>query len=528
MAPYIGTAGGRPSLGAIILAEVPLPEQSPIPVVSYARISADIRRDEHGVLDQHKLNRETAARYGWTVVHEFTDNDKSAAKADVVRDDFEAMLKTLRAGELPDGTAVQGVVIVAEDRLARRPGDYERFVEAITYRDGRVFADARGSKDLYSEDTESMGLFGAVISKMEVRKMQRRMRRSHRTRAEQGAPVGGTRPFGWLPDRLTLDPREAPLVRQAVLDLIAGRSLHSIAAQWQREGMKTSLGNDWTSSSIKVTVRNPRICGWRELSGELVRDAAGDPVVGQWEPIVTPEQWMAVRNVFEARKGHYVYRDGRVGNILTRDFRDPNYLLTGFLRCGKPKPDGSLCNASMRVTHNPDCVQHIYTCPGKTVGGCGGSARRGDMVDLFVSEAVLAKLEEANLTTSSEPSEWTNKQEYEDTKDRLEELRVQWAAGNISNDLFFSLAPDLEKRIARLRAEGQNFAAAVERRRNRATTDVAEIRRRWYLPEEEGGLPLSIRRAYIREALHAVIVYPAGKGRKKFNPDLLELVWRED
>ncbi|MFG1860429.1 recombinase family protein [Microbispora bryophytorum] len=79
-----------------------MPEQSPIPVVSYARISADVRRDEHGVQDQHKLNRETAARYGWTVVHEFTDNDKSAAKADVVRDDFEAMLKVLRSGELPD------------------------------------------------------------------------------------------------------------------------------------------------------------------------------------------------------------------------------------------------------------------------------------------------------------------------------------------------------------------------------------------------------------------------------------------
>ncbi|MGW6500948.1 hypothetical protein [Nonomuraea angiospora] len=69
------------------------------------------------------------------------------------------------ASELPNGTTVQGVVIVAEDRLARRPGDYERFVEAIMYQDGREFADASGPKDLYSEDTESMGLFGAVISK---------------------------------------------------------------------------------------------------------------------------------------------------------------------------------------------------------------------------------------------------------------------------------------------------------------------------------------------------------------------------
>ncbi|WP_328853915.1 recombinase family protein [Microbispora hainanensis] len=112
-----------------------------VPVVSYARISSDGRGDEHGVQDQHKVNRETAGRLGWTIVHEFTDNDKSAAKANVVRDAFEAMVKALRAGRLADGTPIEGVVIVAEDRLARRPGDYERFVEAFTYRDGRVFAD---------------------------------------------------------------------------------------------------------------------------------------------------------------------------------------------------------------------------------------------------------------------------------------------------------------------------------------------------------------------------------------------------
>src|SRR5690606_28233749 len=189
-----------------------------------------------------------------------------------------------------------------------------------------------------------------------------------------------TRPFGWKPDRLTLDPEEAPLVRQAVLDLISGRSLHSITNQWRREGVKTSLGNEWTPPSLKLNVQNPRICGWREINGELVRDSAGNPVVGQWEPIVTPEQWMAVKNIFDARRGHFVYRDGRIGHILTPDFREPNYLLTGFLRCGRAKPDGSLCNASLRVTHSKDCIQHIYICPGKTVGGCGGLGRRGDMV----------------------------------------------------------------------------------------------------------------------------------------------------
>jgi len=36
------------------------------------------------------------------------------------------------------------------------------------------------------------------------------------------------------------------------------------------------------------------------------------------------------------------------------------------------------------------------------------------------------------------------------------------------------------------------------------------------------------QRAYIRKALHTVIIHPAGKGNRKFNPDHLELIWRED
>ena len=49
--------------------------------------------------------------------------------------------------------------------------------------DGRVFADARDTKDLYSENVESMGLTGAVISRMEVKKMRRRVTQWHRKRA---------------------------------------------------------------------------------------------------------------------------------------------------------------------------------------------------------------------------------------------------------------------------------------------------------------------------------------------------------
>ncbi|MDL4820920.1 recombinase family protein [Actinomadura opuntiae] len=506
-----------------------MPSSNPlVPVVSYARISADIKRDAHGVQDQHKVNRETAARYGWTVVHEFTDNDRSAAKVGVVRDDFEAMLSALRSGRLPDGTYIEGVVILAEDRLARRPGDYERFVEAFTYQDNRVFADQRGPKDLYSEDVESMGLFGAVISKMEVRKMQRRMRRSHRARAEEGRPVGGPRPFGWKDDRLSLEPREAELLAQAVKDFLGGRSVHSIVMEWQRLGVKTARGNEWSVRSLKVSMSSPRICGWREISGELVRGPDGAPVQGQWEAIVSPEQWSAVRAAFDKRKGHFVGRDMKIGRAHPADYRDHTYLLSGILRCGRRLPDGNLCNTPLRSNGPKDAAHHTYTCLSRAEGGCGGVSRRGDLVDMFVSEAVLAKLEEASFSSGPRDQEWEGAAELRAVEEQLETLTRQWNARQITNDLFFKLVPGLEQQISQLRTEKNRHEAAIAAKEARDETSASEVRRRWYLPEEEGGFPISVKRTYIRAALHAVIMYPAGKGNKRFNPDLLDPIWRTD
>jgi DNA invertase Pin-like site-specific DNA recombinase len=499
-------------------------EDQAVPVVSYARISADTARDEHGVTDQHKVNRDTAARLGWTVVHEITDNDRSASKLGVVREGFEQLLRILRSGHLPDGTSARGVVVVADDRLARRSGDYERFVDALTHQEGRVYADARGRKDMYSEDVEGMGLIGVAFAKIETRKIKRRMRRSHRSRAELGKPVGGTRPFGWLDDRLTLDPVEAPLLAKAVEQFIVGRSMHSIVLDWQQLGVKTVLGNQWTTRSLRVTLANPRMCGWRRLNGEIVRDDGGNPIVGCWERIVEPEQWMAVDAIITARKGHAVLPDGSIGAPIQTGYREPRTLLTGVLRCGKPKPEGSICGVLMRTNTYYRSNTHLYTCPGKTQGGCGGVARNGPRTDEYVTEAVLAKLDERQAV-ASDSVPWLGAQELERVQQKLGMLTRQWQEDRISDGLYFANVEKLEGRIRELTNERNRHAAVAQR----AVADVADVRRRWFSPVKDGGLDLSEKRAYVREALHAVIISPAGKGvgsHGKFNPDLLQLVWR--
>ncbi|MBM9619703.1 recombinase family protein [Streptomyces zhihengii] len=488
---------------------------SVIPVVSYARISVDTARDGHGVEDQHKVNAETAVRLGWTIVHRYTDNDLSAAKAGVLRPDFETMVKSLKAGHLPDGQPVRGVIVVADDRLARRAGDYERFVDALTYEEGRLYADAKGSKNLYSEDVESMGLFGVVISKMEVRKMQRRARRSHRARAEMGIPVGGKRPFGWQVDKLTLEPEEAAWLAKGAREVIAGRSMHSILREWRDADVRTINGKAWASRSLKLAMWNPRLCGWRKHNGELVRDANGVPVVGRWEPIITSKEWMAIDAIFSARVGPRVKADGTVA-----DYRTPSYLLTGILRCGKPGGDGRICNSPLRAAVRPDLSGgYLYQCPSREMGGCGGTGRNGAKIDEFITEAVLSKLEERVGAVQVE-TRWAGEGELDRLTRKQRKLLQAWQKDQISDELFFPENQRMESRVKQLREDRTRHVLNQQR----AAEVTGDVRGRW----NSGRLDLAQKRALIREALHAVVVLPVGGGgRRPFNPDLLVPKWRD-
>ena len=109
-------------------------------------------------------------------------------------------------------------------------------------------------------------------------------------------------------------------------------------------------------------------------------------------------------------RGRQRYPDGSLSDILPPEYHTPHHLLTGILRCGRIRPDGSLCNMPLRVTGHRNVKSYLYCCPSKAAGGCNGVARRGDLIDQYVSEAVLAKLEERTMTsrdTEGPPLVWT-------------------------------------------------------------------------------------------------------------------------
>ncbi|MGV4988184.1 recombinase family protein [Streptomyces sp. NRAIS4] len=480
-------------------------------VIAYCRISNDRhRRDGHGVRDQVQHCARIAALHRMIIVHRYVDNDKSASKAGVKRQDFDAMLDVLRTGVSATGYPVDGVVCVTDDRLYRDIHTYQRFVECFTAHPSRAYADGFGLHDLYNEDSAQRGLLGAAAARAESTKQQHRARLNHRARAERGEPVSPRRPFGWNTDRVTLHPGESEVVRHGVQSLLAGETLTSVTQDFAASGYPSSLGNPWQRQTVKQLLRNPRLCGYRKLNGILVCGADGEPVVGQWEPIVSPEEWLGVTKLLDSQRnpgGWHGHGTARQGNV--------QYLLTGLVRCGRPlPPDGRQCGAPMHG-HTAN-TSYEYRCRSALDGGCGRLNRRGKAVDDLITEYALAKLEGQGAGTTAITVPWPGAHDLEVAMQRRASLQEQWYAGEISDSVYFCRLTREEAEIKRLVNEQRAWPV----RHRSHECESADVRAHWV------GLSMDAKHQILRGLLDSVVILPGIKGSHRFDPTLVIPVWR--
>ncbi|MER5638732.1 recombinase family protein [Kitasatospora sp. NPDC002227] len=481
-------------------------------VVAYCRISDDAhKRDAHGVEDQTRHCGRIAAVGRMVVICHYIDNDKSASKATVVRDDFDKMIDALERGVTEHGYPVDGVVCVADDRLYRGAYAYERFIDSFTTHPGRVYADDTGRHDLYGDGAEYRGLLGVAAARSETKKKKRRARLNHLARAERGEPVSGRRPFGWGDDKKTLRAAEAKVIAEGVRGLLAGKSITTVTHGFIASGITSTMGNSWQLQTVKQILRNPRICGYRKLNGELVTDSDGNPVVGQWEAIVSPKEWYAVTALLDKRRTAGGWDGSGDGKRTPR-----KYLSTGLLRCGRELAPGRRCHTKLNGA--PARKTHAYRCRSVLDGGCDRLSRQGPAIDKLLTELVLAKLEQRNAERQPVEEVWADEVVMEAAQRRKTALEARWHAEEISDSTFFSLLKKEEAEIKRLTNERKAWAARQETRRHQVT----DIRAQW------DSMDLQQRRTVLFDALEAVIVLPGVKGSHKFDPATIIPVWKEE
>ncbi len=440
----------------------------------------------------------------------------------VIRPVFEGALDDLKRGLTPDGQRLDGLIVYDIDRLTRDNRHLEDCIEVVQHFD-RPIIDITGTLDLLTDNGRTVARIVVATNNKQSADTARRVHRKHLALQQAGIPAGSKRPFGWMADKRSLNLAEAEVIRAGVRRLIAGTPLNAVLAEWKAQGVVTPTGRTWVRATLIGVLRNPRLCGYRarlvngisEETGknfrdwEIVRKPSGEPVVGQWEPILAVDEWETVSAIVGKHANH------------SYDFNTRKYLLTSVVRCGKPecgRPLKGVKTMASRATYPDDFT---YSCRLKKEGGCGGLSIYGPKTDEWVEQAVIARIELEAQRRQAEvaPEAWPREAELIQVRTNIADLTGAWRARpqRISSARYFALVPELEREEQELASEREQWLA----RRYSAVGKPPGLRTDW------PGLTLAEKRAYIKEALVCVLVHPGGRGRP-WSEDRLELVWRED
>ncbi|WP_406382720.1 recombinase family protein [Streptomyces sp. NBC_01618] len=468
----------------------------------YARISLDKDGEELGVERQRRDYRQVAGvRPGWEVARDYVDNDVSAFKRNVIRPQFEALLTDLESG------VIDGVIAYDVDRLARQPRDLERLLDVFEARPNLVFCTVTNDLDLSTSDGRTMARVMVAFANKASADTGRRVARKHKELADAGKNGGGFPPFGWKDDRLTVDPAQAALITKAHDDLLAGTRMSTIVREWQAKDVQTSrnTGKPITRVAVRSILSNPRLAGFRAVKGEIHIGPGGKPVMGVWEPICTPERLEAVTVVLDGVRSQH--RDN--GQKGTNAYK---YLLSGILRCAQC---GARLAPNLRSswTEGSNGSRFAYRCPPSTDNGCGKVSRAGEPIDSHIL-SLIHDAEARLKAPKSEAAEWSGAARLAEVEQELAELITAKREKKISAASWIAVVEPLEAERDELRHDRARHAVAAAQAAD--TLNLAEDFER---------LPIERQRAVILKHIKTVIVHPAGRGARKFNPDLLEVVW---
>jgi hypothetical protein len=342
---------------------------------------------------------------------------------------------------------------------------------------------------------------------LEARKASDRQKRKKRAQAKAGKFNGGSRPYGYEADGVTLRPSEAAIIREVTRRILDGESARSIVADLRRRGVKTAADKDWHIITISQLFRSLRICG--------IRTHHGVEYPAEWPAIISREEWEQVRLILQARAG-------------VRQVRPRRYLLTGVVVCGN-------CGVYMSGAnwHDPRNGKTAgrYRCSADQYNhhprGCGKVSRRTEPIDMLVSEAVLYRLDSPQfarvLSAQAHDGELqVLLNQYQTQKTKLDDLVTDYASGLLDRQQLALAKSVVEDALEATRRR----LATIQSGRVLARIPLdGNLRQVWEAAD------IDFRRDLIRLMVEKVVVKPGRKqplwrGRYRFDPSLIEIVWK--
>jgi site-specific DNA recombinase len=462
--------------------------------VIYTRISQDKAGDALGVARQREACEALCERNGWRVVARLEDNDQSAYSRKVRRGYCE-LLRMAGDGE------ADVLVAWAADRLTRRLGELVALTD-VCQRHGVEVATVQtgGRVDLTTPAGRLNANMLGAVAEYESAHRGARVKAKHAQLREAGKALrGGTRPYGYEADRVTIRPEEADVVRRMAADIAAGAGPGQVAGQLTREGVPTATGAArWTTATVRRMLMAARVAGFREdpVSGELYP--------AEWPAILDEATWRHVRAALARRS--------------TPRTTPRTYLLTGGLaRCG-------LCGHPLHAA--PQGGKRAMACLTEK-GGCGRVAVLAEPVEAIVAMAALEVLEEgamakalgAELGASRAAAEAAAK--VADIEAHRAQVVADYGHRVIDRATFTALlaAIDADLDAARTEAGRPNATAVLEALGEDVEEGWARLANAGDHARQRALLGLVV--AEVRVAPHS------GGPRNRFQPERITIVWAD-
>jgi site-specific DNA recombinase len=455
----------------------------------YARLSrfkATERLTEAAMERQEGDCRDLCARRGWTIVRVYPDEGVSAFQKGRKRRGFEQAMADLEVG------VIDVLVVWKLDRLVRRLRDWVRVEEVVERSGGKVVSVNEG------EQSQLTLRILASMGEQESKNTSERVKRQQEQAAARGGPPpGGKRLLGYGPRRETIIEPEAAFVREAARRLLAGQSLRSVTAWANTTGVTSTTGRDWSLRTLRETLMSPGLVGRRVYRGV-------DFAEGRWTPILdraTHEMLVALLN--DPARRH-------------NPGRGQTHLLSGLVFCGR---EG--CGAQMVTHYEPKARggRRRYWCPanrGLGRPGCGSTTVSAEGLEAVVSAMVLKRLAGPGLAKAlaAEDNDPGAADELRAAEARRDDIERLYDSGQIQTDAFLRMHGPAVERVDKARARLQ---AQASRSVLWSLPRVADELEAWWAKAS-----VEQRRAVIQAVMSKVLVGPALKGSKVFDPARLK------
>jgi site-specific DNA recombinase len=457
----------------------------------YARISSDREGDGLGVARQLEDCERLAERKGWRIADRYVDDDVSAY-AGKSRPEYLRMLDDLRAG------VIDGLVVWHLDRLHRQPKELEEFFDVCKAARVDRLASVTGDIDLADHDGQFMARILGAVAKKESDDKSRRIRRKHEELAERGKRSGGgSRPYGFERDGVTIRESEAVIVRECVRRFLAGESIRSICSDLNARGVPAASGGEWSPQTLRRMLGSGRISGQREHKREII-------TVAEWPAIIDPAETAQIR----ARLADPERRTNKSAR---------RYLLTGgLLRCGN-------CGEPLVARPRSGGLRRYACAKGPGFSGCGRTYINAAEVEAFVVEMILFRLDSPELAAAatsrgSEPEAERWQAEIDAGRRQLEELAQAYGEQLITMAEVIAARKPIEARLTAARRQLGKLSRTAALDGYLGNGDA--LREAW------DTLDLSRQRAIVAALLDRVVVGPARRGYNRFDESRLRPVWR--